>query len=392
MQFFHLEMAFANNIPEDFTQILARIDELGGPLTYNHYPVGWAHAMNTPFQWTKQIASHFGGTRNGLVISWPARIKDKGGLRSQFHHVIDIAPTILEAAGVQSPSVLNGVTQKPVEGVSMVYSFDDAKAPTTAPHAYFEMFANRAIYNDGWVASTTAAARRGPVGSVDPEVDDYQVGALRRDRRLQPGRTSRTRNRRSCENCRTCSGSKLPNTTCSRSTTPRSSVSTSHPPQPHPRTLCVHLLRRHDAHPRRHGAGPEEQVVQDRRRCGYSRRRRGRGDRDARRTLQRLGPLPARRQAGVPLSLAGVQRFTVAGKEKLAPGKHVIVVDFKYDGGGIGKGATVTINVDDKPVAEGEWTVHMPFASRSTRPSTSARTPARPSARIITCPSSSPVN
>ena len=93
------EMAFFNAMPEDFKEVLRRMDELGGPTTFNHYPIGWAHAMDTPFQWTKQVASHFGGTRNGLVISWPARIKDKGGIRTQFHHVIDIAPTILEAVG-----------------------------------------------------------------------------------------------------------------------------------------------------------------------------------------------------------------------------------------------------------------------------------------------------
>ena len=94
------EMTFFNGIPEDFNEVLRRMDELGGPMTFNHYPIGWAHAMDTPFQWTKQVASHFGGTRNGMVISWPARIKDKGGIRTQFHHVIDIVPTILEAAGV----------------------------------------------------------------------------------------------------------------------------------------------------------------------------------------------------------------------------------------------------------------------------------------------------
>src|SRR3984893_17672091 len=132
-----------------------------------------AHAMDTPFQWTKQIASHFGGTRNGMVLSWPARIKDKGGIRSQFHHVIDIAPTILQAAGVQMPAVLNGVPQKPIEGVSMVYSFDDAKAPSTHRTQYFEMFANRAIYNDGWVAATTPPLAPWSVGKTIP-VDDYK--------------------------------------------------------------------------------------------------------------------------------------------------------------------------------------------------------------------------
>ena len=149
------EMAFFNATPEDFKEVERRMDELGGPMTFNHYPIGWAHAMDTPFQWTKQIASHFGGTRNGMVISWPARIKDKGGIRPQFHHVIDIAPTIYEAVGIEAPSVLNGVPQKPIEGVSMVYTFDSATAPSTHRTQYFEMFANRAIYNDGWVAATT---------------------------------------------------------------------------------------------------------------------------------------------------------------------------------------------------------------------------------------------
>src|SRR5260370_27803982 len=111
--------------------------------------------MATPFQWTKKIASHSGGTRNGMVISWPAHIKDKGGIRTQFHHVIDIAPTILEAAGVQMPAVLNGGPQKPLEGVSMVYSFYDPKAASTHRPQYFEMFASRAIYHDRRVAAPT---------------------------------------------------------------------------------------------------------------------------------------------------------------------------------------------------------------------------------------------
>ena len=111
---------------------------------YNHYPVGFAWACDTPFQWTKQVASHFGGTRNAMVISWPKRIKDAGGLRSQFHHCIDIVPTILEAVGIPEPSMVNGVPQKPIEGVSMLYTFDDPKAPSRRRTQYFEMMANRA--------------------------------------------------------------------------------------------------------------------------------------------------------------------------------------------------------------------------------------------------------
>ena len=122
------EMASLNGMKEDTSYILEHIDEIGGPKSYNHFPVGWAWAMNTPFQWGKQVASHFGGTRNPLVVSWPARIKDKGAFGTQFHHVIDVVPTMLEAAGVPEPVEVNGVWQKPIEGVSMVYSFDDPKA------------------------------------------------------------------------------------------------------------------------------------------------------------------------------------------------------------------------------------------------------------------------
>ena len=115
-------------------------------------PVGWAWAMDAPFKWTKQVASHFGGTRNPMVVHWPNGIKAKGEIRSQFHHVIDVVPTILEAAKIPEPKVVNGIAQKPIEGVSMVYSFDDANAEGTRTTQYFELATNRAIYHDGWVA------------------------------------------------------------------------------------------------------------------------------------------------------------------------------------------------------------------------------------------------
>jgi arylsulfatase A-like enzyme len=148
------EGSFFNNSPESLEENLTHIDELGGPKHFNHFPAGWAWAMNTPFQWTKQIASHLGGVRNPLVVSWPARIKDAGGVRGQFHHVIDVAPTIYEAVGVKFPDELNGVAQKPIEGTSMVYTFDDAKAPSRRRTQYFEMMVNRGIYNDGWWAAS----------------------------------------------------------------------------------------------------------------------------------------------------------------------------------------------------------------------------------------------
>jgi arylsulfatase A-like enzyme len=164
----------ANGVTEGIPYLLSMIDELGGPLTYNHYPVGWAHAMDTPMQWTKQIASHFGGTRNGLAISWPARIKDKGSIRSQFAHVIDIVPTIYEAAGITPPTVMDGTQQKPLEGVSLVYTFDNANAPTRHGTQYFEMLGNRAIYKDGWIANTTPLRLPWVTIGFEPSPDDFK--------------------------------------------------------------------------------------------------------------------------------------------------------------------------------------------------------------------------
>jgi arylsulfatase A-like enzyme len=132
----------------------SHIDDFGGPEAYNHYAVGWAHAMDTPYQWTKQVASHWGGTRNGTIVHWPDGITAKGEIRTHFHHVIDIAPTILEVAGLPAPTFVNGVQQKPLEGVSMAYSFDDAIAAERHETQYFEMFGNRGIYHKGWCAVT----------------------------------------------------------------------------------------------------------------------------------------------------------------------------------------------------------------------------------------------
>jgi arylsulfatase A-like enzyme len=152
--------------------LMARLDKLGGPESYNHFAVGWAHAMNTPYQWTKQVASHWGGTRNGTIVHWPKGIKSKGEIRSQFSHVIDIAPTILEAAGLPEPIFVNGVQQHPIEGVSMVYSFNDAKAAERHETQYFEMFGNRGIYHKGWTAVTRHKTPWILVGEKTPAFDD----------------------------------------------------------------------------------------------------------------------------------------------------------------------------------------------------------------------------
>jgi arylsulfatase A-like enzyme len=149
------ENLFFNGFSEKWQDNLKVIDELGGPKHFNHFPAAWAHAMDTPFQWTKQVASHFGGTRNPMIVSWSARIKDKGGLRSQFVHVIDVVPTLYEVIGITPPTELNGTPQKPIEGISFAYTFDDAKAKERHTTQYFELGSNRGLYHDGWMASVS---------------------------------------------------------------------------------------------------------------------------------------------------------------------------------------------------------------------------------------------
>jgi arylsulfatase len=152
--------------------MLSKMDEFGSPESYNHYAVGWAWAMDTPFQWTKQVASHWGGTRNGTIVHWPKGIKEKGGLRTQFSHVIDVAPTILEAAGLPEPTFVNGVQQSPMEGTSMIYSFNEDAAPERHEIQYFEMFGNRGIYYKGWSAVTKHRTPWVMVGQTMPAFDD----------------------------------------------------------------------------------------------------------------------------------------------------------------------------------------------------------------------------
>jgi len=352
------EMTVFNAIPEDMKEVIRRMDELGGPTTFNHYPVGWAHAMDTPFQWTKQIASHFGGTRNGMVISWPARIKDKGGLRTQFSSVIDIMPTILEAAGVPAPTSINGVPQKPIEGTSLVYSFDDAKAPSKHTTQYFEMFGNRAIYHDGWVAATTpgvapwdsAAEVQGRLPAVlDYKWELYKVSedfseandlASKEPAKLKELQDlfwteAEKYNVLPIENSRIdrFDVNNRPSLTAGRNEF----------------TYYPGLVRIPE------GAAPDlknrsyqikaEVVIPE---SGAEGMLLTHGGRFSGYGLYLLKGKPV-----FLYNLAGVARYSVAGKEALKPGKHTILFDFKYDGGGIGKGGNGTLQVDGRSVATG---------------------------------------
>ena len=175
------EASYFNGVPETLADELGHFDEWGGPSTYPHMAAGWAIAGDTPFTWAKQIASNFGGTRNGMVIRWPARISAKGELRTQFHHVIDVAPTVLEAAGLPEPKSVNGTVQAPIEGVSMAYSFGDAKAASRRKTQYFEMIGNRAIYSDGWFAAVIHKAPWEPQPRATLENDKWELYDVRAD-------------------------------------------------------------------------------------------------------------------------------------------------------------------------------------------------------------------
>ena len=359
------EMTVFNAIPEDFKEVLRRMDELGGPNTFNHYPIGWAHAMDTPFQWTKQIASHWGGTRNGLVISWPARIKDRGGIRTQFHHVIDIYPTILEAVGVPAPTSINGVAQKPVEGVSMAYTFDNAKAPSRHRTQYFEMFGNRAIYHDGWVAATTpgvapwdtAAEMQGRLPAVlDYQWELYNVSEdFSEANNLAAKEPAKLKELQELFWTEAAKYNVLPieNGRIDRfDVSNRPSLTTGREEF----TYYPGLVRIPE------GAAPDLKNKSYQIKAEVEIPKSGaegmlitHGGRFSGWGLYLLKGKPV-----FHYNLAGVARYTIAGKDTLAPGKHTILFDFKYDGG-LGKGGVGTLLVDGKKVATGRIERTLPF-------------------------------
>jgi arylsulfatase A-like enzyme len=356
------EIANLNIIPEDYEEVLKHKADLGTWKTHNHYPVAWAHAMDAPFQWTKQVASHYGGTRNGMVISWPARIKDRGGIRSQWHHTIDIVPTILDVSGLDQPSMVNGVAQKPIEGVSMVYTFDNPKAPSTRRTQYFEMMGNRGIYHDGWVACTTPV--RKPWNPAPSKVDvingyhwelynvadDFSEAVNVADKypvklhdlqllfyaeaarynvlplddstvaRLDPAiRPSLTRGRTEF----TYSGTvtRIPEAAAPDVKNKSFRI-----------TADVVLPK---------GGGTGVVLTQGGISAGYA----------------------LMFKDGKPVfhyNLANVAHYNIEGKDPLKPGKHTVVFDFKYDGGGIGRGGIGTIIVDGKRTAQGRIERTMP--------------------------------
>jgi arylsulfatase A-like enzyme len=350
------EMTFFNNIKVPFEETYKRMDELGGPNTFGHFPSAWAHAMDTPFQWTKQVASHFGGTRNGLAISWPSRIKAHGQVRSQFHHVIDLMPTILEATGLPAPTSINGVAQSPIEGVSMVYSFDNADAPSTRRTQYFEMLSNRAIYSDGWIASTTPpdAPWLSVVRKLDV-INDFQweLYNLKEDfSQSNDLAASHPEKLREMQLLFYGEARKYDVLPIDNSKVPRLDVKL----RPS-LTLGRDTFTYYDGMKRiPEGTAPDfknksHSITVD---VEISN-----GNNNGMLVTQggRFGGWGLYVLDGKPqyvYNVANLERYQIASSEKLTPGAHTIRYEFAYDGGGPGKGGTGTLLVDGKQVASGK--------------------------------------
>jgi arylsulfatase len=353
MQGLFNESTYFNGVPETLEEQLKHIGELGGPMTYGHYAAGWAVAGDTPFTWTKQVASNYGGTRNPLVVHWPKRIKARGGLRSQFHHVIDVAPTVLAAAGLPEPKVVNGVRQRPIEGVSMVYTFDNPTAKSRRTTQYFEIFGNRAIYHDGWLAGTVHKAPwelqprhplaqdvwelyntavdfslAGDLAAKHPqklkamqalfmrEAIKYRVLPIddRGIERLDPALAGRP----------DLMGGRTRVTLYEGMTGMMENVFINVKNRSYTVTADVEIL-----------AGAQGVIL-------------AQGG--------RFGGWSLYVKDGRPTYVynwVGLERYTVAAPQALAPGKATVKLEFAYDGGGRGKGGMATLYVDGQKVADG---------------------------------------
>lgn len=348
------EMTYFNNVTEKVEDLLPLIDKWGGPETFPHMAAGWAVAFDSPFTWTKQVASDFGGTRNGMIVHWPDGIKEKGGMRSQFGHVIDIAPTILEAAGLPEPKSVNGTPQTPIEGTSLLYSFNDADAKERHTTQYFEMFGNRAVYHDGWFARTIHRAPWQAVDMPPLETDTWDLYNVHEDFSLANNLADK-----------------------------------------YPKKVAeMEALFMSEAE--KYHALPIDDRVIERMNPAIAGRPDLLGDRttltlypgmdgmlentfmnvkNRSKTITAKVEIPKGGANGVILSQGGrfggwslymrdgkpvytynylgLERFTVASTSAIPTGDATILLDFVYDGGGLGKGGKATLSVNGKAVAEG---------------------------------------
>lgn len=358
------ENMFFNGFPEKWEDNIKAMDELGGPKHFNHFPSSWAHAMNTPFQWTKQVASHFGGTRNPMIVSWPDHIKDKGGLREQFLHVIDIVPTLYEACGITPPRTLNGVQQKPIEGKSFAHTFEDAKAPPKRKTQYFELAVNRGLYHDGWMASAPSFVPWVPIRDPDWDPDNQIWELYKIDEDFSQAKDLADKHPeklRELQDMWWVEASKynvLPLDW--RGTQRMNAEEMGRPSLVGKRTkatyyegmkqlsseACLPMLNKSwkiDA----------DVILLDGKAEGMIITHGG---------LE--GGYGLYMREGKPVfvyNFLSVERTTIAAEEALPAGQTRLTVDFAYDGGGMGKGATITLFANGKQVAQGRLERSVPI-------------------------------
>jgi arylsulfatase len=347
------EMTYFSGIPETVPDMLKHYDEWGSESTYPHYAAGWAVAMDAPFSYTKQVASDFGGTRNGMVIHWPAGITAKGELRSQFGHVIDIAPTIYEVSKIPAPKMVNGIEQDPIEGTSLAYTFKEAAAPEKHTVQYFEMFGNRAIYQDGWVARTIHRAAWMLKPYTTLQEDKWELFNSKEDFSLSTDLSAKN-------------AEKLKS---------MQALFMKEAEKYHVLPIDDRLLERTNAE-----LVGRPTVMGHRNSVTYGEGMKGMGVDvfiDLRNTSYtitadvevgangngvivcqggRFGGLSFYMKEGKPAftyNFLGMESTHITAAQALKPGKYKLVYDFKYDGGGMGKGGTGTIMVDGNKAAEG---------------------------------------
>jgi arylsulfatase A-like enzyme len=348
------EMTYFNGVAEQVEDLIPRIDTWGGPETFPHMSAGWAVAFDTPFTWTKQVASDFGGTRNGTVIHWPKGIADKGGLRTQFSHVIDVAPTVLEAVGLPQPTSVNGTVQAPIEGTSMLYAFNDAKAAERHTTQYFEMFGNRAIYDDGWFARTIHRAPWQTTNLPPLTSDVWELYDVRNDFSLTQNLASQQPEKlqqmqalfmKEAEKYHVLP---IDDRTIER-TNPtlagrpdvlgtRTSLTLYEGMQGMLENTFMNIKNRSST------ITAELEIPEG----GANGAILSQGG--------RFGGWSLYMQDGKPsyvYNFLGLARYTVAAPDALPPGHATVTLDFAYDGGGVGKGGTATLSVNGRQVAAG---------------------------------------
>ena len=340
-------------------------DAWGSEATYPHMSVAWSWAFDTPFKFTKQVASHFGGTRQGMAMSWPARIKDVGSVRSQFHHLIDIVPTILDAAGIAAPLSVNGISQKPIEGVSMAYTWDkvNASAPSTRTTQYFEMFGNRALYHDGWIAATPPPAPPWAMGTVKmPDVvNGYKWELYNLNEDFSEYNDVAAKNPEKLQQMKELfliEATKydvfpLDNSILPRIVTPRPSATAGRTVFTYSGELAgLPVSDAPDLLNKSYTITAEVEVPQ------------GGGDGMIVTMGGRFGGYGLYLLKGKPVftyNLVDLERFRWEGPQTLVPGKHTVVFDFKYDGPGFGKGGTGVLSVDGQELVTKKVPHTIPF-------------------------------